>query len=111
MPEGGDTYILSRVIHDWDDARATAILKNCRRAIVGTGKLLLIENVVGPLNAPDIAKFLDLTMLVVAGGRERNEIEYRTLLEASGFSLTKIIPTPSVLGLSVIESTPADRHW
>ncbi len=88
VPEGGDAYILSRVIHDWDDARATAILKNCRRAIVGNAKLLLLENVVGPVNAPDIAKFLDLTMLVVAGGRERNEIEYRTLLEASGFTLT-----------------------
>ncbi|TAJ83572.1 methyltransferase [bacterium] len=107
VPDGGDAYILSRVIHDWDDARSIAILKNCHRAIVATGRLLLVEGVVRSGNEPDISKFFDLNMMVLSGGRERTAAEYQALLEAAGFTLAKIIPAQSVMGVSIIECTRA----
>jgi hypothetical protein len=110
VPDGGDAYLLSRVIHDWDDARAIAILKNCHRAMRVTGRLLLIEGVVRSGNAPDLSKLFDLNMLVLAGGGERTEAEYQTLLAAVGFALVNVIPTPSVLSVSVIECTQAGNQ-
>ena len=106
VPDGADAYILSRVIHDWDDARSIAILRNCNRAIVETGRLLLVEGVVRSGNEPDISKFFDLNMMVLNGGRERTAAEYQALLEAAGFTLVTIIPTQSVMGVSVIECMP-----
>ena len=68
----------------------------------GHGKLLLVEAVIPRGNAPSFHKFMDLNMLVMTGGRERTEAEYRALLEAAGFRLTQIIPTQSEM--SVIEA-------
>jgi len=104
-PSGGDAYLLKWIIHDWDDERAVAILKNCHRAMVENGKLLLIEAVIPSGNTPFFHKFVDLTMLVIAGGRERMEAEYRALLAAANFRLTQILPTPSEM--SVIEAVRA----
>ena len=95
VPDGGDTYILKWIIHDWDDEQSIAILKNCHRAMAPSGKLLLVEAIVPPGNEPSFSKFLDLNMLVMTGGRERNEAEYRSLLRAAGFELTQVVPTPS----------------
>ncbi len=99
---GGDAYILKAVIHDWDDERAAAILRNCRRAMAENGRLLLIEAVIPPGNGPFFHKFMDLNMMVMTGGRERTEAEYRALLSAAGFKLTRIVPTQ--FELSVIEA-------
>ncbi len=110
VPDGGDAYILSRVIHDWDDARSIAILKNCHRAMAATGTLLLIEGVVRPGNESDFTKLFDLNMLVLAGGRERTVAEYQALLEAAGFAMARIIPTRSVMGVSVIECIRAGNQ-
>lgn len=101
VPSCGDAYLLKSVIHDWDDDRSRAILKNCYEAMSKNGKLLLIERVVPAGNEPSVAKVNDLVMLVVAGGCERTALEYQQLFEATGFQLTNIIPTPS--GFSVIE--------
>ena len=101
VPAGGDAYILKWIIHDWDDERSVTILKNCHRAMTENGKLLLVEAVVPHGSEPHFSKFIDLNMLVMTGGRERTENEYRMLLEASGFKLTRIIPTESPM--SVIE--------
>lgn len=105
VPVGGDAYILKTVIHDWNDEAAIAILKNCHRAMVKHGKLLLVELVIPPKNTPSFAKFLDLEMLVMMGGRERTEAEYQILLKAAGFQLTKIIFTASPW--SIIEAVSA----
>jgi O-methyltransferase/methyltransferase family protein len=107
VPEGGDAYILSRVIHDWDDARSIAILGNCHRAMATRGTLLLVEGIVSPANESDITKLFDLNMLVLAGGRERTAAEYQALLEAADFVMASIIPTSSILGVSIIEGTRA----
>jgi hypothetical protein len=101
VPSGGYAYILKWIIHDWDDERSVTILKNCHRAMAENGRLLLVEAVVPDGSEPHFSKFIDLNMLVMTGGRERTEDEYRTLFEASGFRLTRIIPTESPM--SIIE--------
>jgi hypothetical protein len=105
LPEGGDAYLLKWIIHDWDDQRAVAILGNCRRAMLGRGRLLLIEAVIPAGNAPAFHKFMDLNMMVMTGGRERTAAEYRALLETAGFRLARIVPTATEM--SVIEAVPA----
>jgi L-alanine-DL-glutamate epimerase-like enolase superfamily enzyme len=96
--------VLKWVIHDWDDAQATAILKNCRAAMPQGGRLLLIEAPLSPRNEPSLHKLMDINMLVMAGGRERTEAEYRSLLAAAGFELTRVTVTP--LELAVLEASP-----
>ena len=104
VPAGADTYVLKLVLHDWDDARATRILRNVRDAIIAGGRLIIIEAVMPPGNEYHHAKFLDVNMLVLSeGGRERTEEEYRMLLDEAGFTLTRVIPTPAPL--SVVEAT------
>src|SRR5215467_160263 len=101
LPAGGDAYMLKRVLHDWDDERAGAILRHCHRAMPAHGRLLVIELVLPPGNAPSLGKLFDLLMLVDLGGRERTEADFRTLLAGAGFELTAITPTPSLV--SVVE--------
>lgn len=105
VPEGGDCYLLARVVHDWEDARAVAILRNCNRAMPERGVLLLFERVfparAEPSAAARAAALTDLTMLISTGGRERTEGEYRALLAAAGLEMLQVIPTAP--GLSVIE--------
>src|SRR5262249_29959343 len=102
VPEGGDAYLLAHVMQSFDDDRSVAILRNCRRAMPQHGKLLLIEPVIARGNAPSFAKLLDLHMLVVTGGRQRTEDEYRTLLGLADLRLTNSITTES--GESVMEA-------
>jgi len=104
VPAGGDVYLLRHIIHDWNDEKAGRILENCRRATGGAGKLLLVESIIRPGNAPSLAKSLDLTMLAVTGGMERTEDEYRELLETSGFRLARVVPAP--FEIDVIEAVP-----
>jgi SAM-dependent methyltransferase len=103
VPAGADGYVLSRVIHDWNDERALKILQNCRRAIRPDGRLLLIEGVVTPPNEPDSNKFLDV-WFIGGGGQERNEAEFRALLAQAGFELKRVIATAS--STAIIESRP-----
>jgi SAM-dependent methyltransferase len=105
VPGGGDVYIVSHCIHNWDEGSCVRILANCRRAMLPHGRLLIVEAVIRAGDAPDPAKLLDLAMLVVPGGEERSEEEYHTLLDRSGFRLSRVIPTrtPSA---SIIEAVP-----
>lgn len=104
VPSGGDAYLVRHIIHDWTDEQSRTILQAIRRAIPSHGKLLVIETVIPPGNDPSFAKLLDLTMLVIPGGKERTEPEYRELFAASGFQLTRIVPTTA--DVHVIEATP-----
>jgi hypothetical protein len=106
VPAGADAYLMRHIIHDWDDEKSLAILRNCRRAMGQGGKLLLVEGVVTPGNEPSVSKFFDLAMMVLPGGMERTEEEYRQLLEAAGFRLTRIVPTRT--WVSVIEGEARD---
>jgi 2-polyprenyl-3-methyl-5-hydroxy-6-metoxy-1,4-benzoquinol methylase len=87
-----DVYVLRHIIHDWDDNEAISILRNCRKAMNPEGKILLVETVIPPMNEPCFGKWLDLMMLIV-GGRERTEEQYRRLLPHAGLKLNRIIST------------------
>lgn len=100
-----DGYIMKHIIHDWDDERSVAILKNIHAAMRDGGKLLIVETVVPETGEPHYSKLLDLEMLVSPGGRERTPSEYRELLARGGFRLTEIVPTRSPF--SVIEAVKA----
>jgi hypothetical protein len=101
----GDTYLLKWIIHDWDDQNAETILKNCRAAMKPGGRVLLVESIVEPRNGSSFAKFMDLAMLVMTGGRERTEPEYQALLLRAGLKITNVISTGTEL--SLIEARPA----
>jgi len=104
VPSGADAYLMRHIIHDWDDDKSLTILRNCRQALGERGKLLVVEGLVPPGNEPALSKFYDLSMMVLPGGMERTEAEYRRLFEASGFRLTRIVPTSS--WISVLEGEP-----
>lgn len=105
VPGGSDAIIMKWIIHDWNDEQSIAIMKNCARALPENGKLILVEAVVPPGDEMHFAKFMDLNMLVMTGGRERTEEEFRGLYEMAGFRLTRIVPTESPF--SVIEGVKA----
>ncbi|HEY6067637.1 MAG TPA: methyltransferase, partial [Gaiellaceae bacterium] len=86
----GDAYVLSGILHDWDDGRATAILNAVRAAASPEARLVVIDSVIEPGNDPSGAKWLDLLMLVLESGRERTEPEWQALLEGAGFAVDRI---------------------
>jgi hypothetical protein len=101
VPTGADAYLMRHIIHDWDDERSAQIVRNIHRAMSDRGRLLVVEIVIPPGNEPSFGKLLDLTMLVVPGGRERTRQEYAELFTAGGFRLTRVVPTDAEV--SVIE--------
>jgi hypothetical protein len=88
-----DLFLLKLILHDWSDEACLSILKNCRRAINPGGRILVVESLIGQIGAPDSASMLDMTMLVVLGGRERNLEEYTALFTAAGFRFSNATPT------------------
>ena len=106
VPEGGDTYIMKNIIHDWDDERSTIILKNVAAALkdVRNGKLLLLEMVIGSGDNP-LGFLADIEMMALPGGRERTAEEYRQLFARAGLRLERIVPTQGPQ--SVIVAVPA----
>jgi hypothetical protein len=105
IPTGAAAYMMRHIIHDWDDEKSIRILKNIHKAMSSEAKLLVVEGVIPPGNEPSFEKLLDLAMLIITGGKERTEAEYRALYEAAGFRLTRIVPTRA--GVSVIEGKKA----
>jgi SAM-dependent methyltransferase len=104
VPAGHDAYILSHALHDWTDEQALPILHNCRRAIAKDGRLLIIEAVLPPGDAPHHSKLIDLLMLTVTGGMERSAQEFTDLLAKTNFKLLKIHPTTT--HQSIVEAIP-----
>lgn len=100
----GDAYVMRHVIHDWDDDQAAAILRNCRKAMNAGGRVLVVESVIPSGNEPFFGKWLDLMMLVV-GGQERTEEQYRVLFSEAGLKLNRLVPTAHEV--SVIEGINA----
>jgi O-methyltransferase/methyltransferase family protein len=102
VPTGGDAYILSHIIHDWDEDQCLTILGHVRNAMKPTGRLLIVEMVLPPGDSAHPGKTLDMVMLVLLGGRERTESEYASLLSKAGFRLTRVVPTSSAA--SIVEA-------
>jgi hypothetical protein len=95
VPNGADAYLVKHVLHNWDDERALAVLKNCAAAMAPGGTVLVIETVLSPDDRADLAAMLDLEMMVVLGGRERRKPELRRLFAAAGLSLAAMQPLVS----------------
>lgn len=102
IPAGGDAYVLRKIIHDWDDAEAVKILSNVRAAMGDSATLLIVEGLIDSATRP--VGLTDLTMLVLHGGRERTEGDFRKLVQSAGFSLDRVIPAGTY---SVMECRPA----
>jgi SAM-dependent methyltransferase len=105
VPNAADAYIMKHIIHDWPDEVSARILRACRNAVNPGGKLLVVDCVVPPGNDFSPAKFLDIQMLLFPGGRERTEKEFRELLAASGWRLSRLIPTQAAE--FIVEGIPA----
>jgi len=105
VPAGGDAYLLSHIIHDWNEDQCLTILGHCRKVIKPDGRLLIVETVLPTGDTPHQGKVQDMVMLVIPGGQERTEAEYGSLLGKAGFRLSRVVPTASVV--SVVEAVPA----
>jgi len=102
VPHVADAYLLSWILHDWNDEQAVTILRNCRDAAGQQGRVLVIEQ---PYDLePESDQ--DLRMLVYVGGRERTRKEYENLASASGLRVASW--TTLVSGFSVMDCRPAD---
>jgi len=95
VPPGADLYIVKDILHDWTDDQAVAILRNCRSAMPVHARLVVIERLMPTDNGPAAVKDIDVTMLVMTGGRERTRAEYEALLSRAGFTLARVIALPS----------------
>ncbi|MGH3316659.1 MAG: methyltransferase [Nocardioidaceae bacterium] len=94
-----DVYVLMRILHDWDDAEAHRILAACRRDAPTTARMLIVETLVPDPWAPSPAHLFDLAMLVLQGGREPTEPEYRALLAGAGWRLRSVSSTSTAYTL------------
>jgi hypothetical protein len=105
VPVQADAYFLRHIIHDWDDDRAATILRNIRQTCPEGARLLVVEYVLPPGDTPSFGKLMDLNMMLLPGGVERTEQEFRDLFASAGFRITRILPTAG--DLFVIEGVPA----
>ena len=104
VPSGGDAYLIARVLFNWDDQHALALLQSCRRAMAPRAKLLVIDIVDADADKPKVAAFGDLNLLLLFGGRQRTVSEFHALFDSAGFAITRILPTQSHFKL--VEATP-----
>lgn len=105
IPPGSRAYVMKNVMHDWNDAQASEILRNVRCAVPDDGALVLIEYGVGDANSPSLGKMVDLVMLTITGGKERTVDEHRALLAAAGFRVNTAIPVSPEI--TIIEALPS----
>lgn len=104
VPSAGDLYILSNILHDWDDPTAVRILKSCRVAM-GGGRLLIVEGVLPDGAAISVAKLVDLEMLVLTpGGRQRTRADFERLLGDAGLRATKVVAATMDVPASYVEA-------
>lgn len=105
VPSGGDTYTLKDILHDWDDARALQILRNVRRATADGARVLVIERLVPEGDEASASTLVDISMLVLTGGKERTLAEYGSLLRRSGFDVQGVVRIDDET--SVVEAMPS----
>jgi SAM-dependent methyltransferase len=102
VPPRGDVYILSHIIHDWNEDQCLTILGNCRKAMKPGARLLIVEFVLPEGNTPHFGKLVDMVMLAIPGGEERTAAEYDTLLKTAGLKMTRVVPTTT--DVSIVEA-------
>ena len=100
LPVGADAYLLSDILHDWDDDHARKILAGCHRAAAPDGTVVVIEPVRG--QGADTA--IDLFMLMCFGGRERTVDELAATAAECGLELRGSSPVAD--GRTAVEFVP-----
>jgi hypothetical protein len=100
MPASADMYVLKRILHDWSDEVCVRILRNCRSAMAEGGRVLVIDTVIPPGNAPHGGKVLDVMMMASLPGRERTAAEFQKLFAQAGLQLSRVISTPTALSIT-----------
>jgi hypothetical protein len=101
VPARGDLYLLRHVLHDWDDDDCARILASCRASMPAKASLLVVESILDDGNMGNSAKWSDLGVMTLFGGKERTRPEFRCLLTAAGFAVTN--ESPLVGEAAVIE--------
>ena len=96
-----DAYVLKTVLHDWDDSRAIAILRNIVAVMPKDGRVLLLEALLSPDNAFDVGKLMDINSLVLAGGPDRRVEDYESLLQSAGLELLEVRRTSHALSILI----------
>lgn len=94
LPGGGDVYLLSRVLGDWDDGHCVRLLRRVRAELAPGARLLVLERVTTDDGSGALAALWDLHLLMVNGGRQRTLDDYRTLLGRSGLALERVVDLP-----------------
>lgn len=108
VPDGAGAYLMKHIIHDWTDPEATRILERCRAACTASGAhVLVVERVLPERIGPDDLEALtaDLNMMVMPGGLERTEDEFRRLFEGAGLRLQRVVPTGT--HVHILEAVPS----
>jgi hypothetical protein len=93
VPPDGDAYILSNILHDWNDADCGRILRACRAPMRPGARLIVAELIVPEESVPSLARTIDLQMLVVTGGVQRTLREFQTLFDTTGFGQARVLPS------------------
>jgi hypothetical protein len=106
VPAAADLYLLKWIVHDWEDEDAVKVLSTCARAMNPSGRVVVVEVVIGAANSGDDGPLLDVHMMVLPGGRERTEAEFAKLFAAAGLRLTRVIVTSGILCLLEAELAP-----
>ena len=104
VPARADVYVLSHVLHDWDDDAAHRILAACRRAAPAKARLLIVEAVLADEPGPLTPEMLSLHVLVMSGGGERRRGQFAQLLGSAGWQLGEVTPLPG--GQSILTARP-----
>jgi SAM-dependent methyltransferase len=116
MPAGGDAYVLCRVLHNWPDGEAAALLRRIREVMAPGGRVIVLEDLVQPADGPGGAteagqpgaEIMDLLILLMLSGCDRTQAEYTGLLAQAGFAVTAVHPPPRGRSVeSAIEAVPA----
>jgi hypothetical protein len=100
-----DLYLLRYILHDWSDEQCVQILKNCRTSLAEGGRVAVVDHLIGKIGEPGVAPLMDMNMLVMLTGREREIEEFDALFAAAGLRRIRVIPAGN---MALIEAVAAD---
>ena len=98
-----DLYVLKYIMHDWEDVSCVRILENCRASLVAGGRIAVVDLLVGDIGQPGLAPLMDMNMLAMTGGRERDIAEFDALFAKAGLRRVKVSTAGA---FAIIEAQP-----